>query len=255
LLAQLLREAGAVVEDVQDALTALRRLDEFKPDVIVSDVGMPDIDGYSFIRQLRGRTDVQASVPCLALTALARPEDREQALAAGFNEHLPKPCDPGVLIGIVRSLVAGRAGACVPQAGSVDDAALAKGADGTGAHILLAEDNASISAMLQQILESEGYRVSVAESVVDAVARADETPVHLLLSDLRLRDGMGWDLLKTLRTRGDVPGIVMSGYSESTYVTRSKQAGFAEFLVKPVDADELLEVIRRVLSQSTPAGS
>ena len=78
------------------------------PDVILSDIEMPDEDGYTFIRRVRALSRAQGGeVPAAALTAYARTEDRMQALLSGFQLHLPKPVQPVELAAVVASL-AGR---------------------------------------------------------------------------------------------------------------------------------------------------
>ena len=68
---------------------------EWKPSLVVSDIGMPDADGYEFIRKFREWERQQATwVPAVALTAYARPEDRVRALTAGYQVHVAKPIDP-----------------------------------------------------------------------------------------------------------------------------------------------------------------
>ena len=69
-------------------------LDSFAPHVIVSDLAMPELDGYGLIRAVRERTaDAGGAVPAVAVSAYASKEDRQRALAAGFQEHLAKPVD------------------------------------------------------------------------------------------------------------------------------------------------------------------
>lgn len=110
VVARLLRDAGATVTPADSAGAALRLLDDgLVADVIVSDVGMPDQDGYDFIREVRRLDRATARVPAAALTALARLEDRTRALLAGFQTHLAKPVDPAELVATVASL-AGRTG-------------------------------------------------------------------------------------------------------------------------------------------------
>jgi len=104
----LLEREGARVRAAGSAAEALQLVDASLPDVLVSDLGMPGQDGLSLIRALRERpAERGGTVPALALTALARPEDRRQALLAGFQMHLAKPVDPDELVlavaGIVRS--------------------------------------------------------------------------------------------------------------------------------------------------------
>ncbi|MEJ7638343.1 MAG: response regulator, partial [Singulisphaera sp.] len=85
------------------AAEALELVERFRPDVIVSDVGMPEQDGYDFIRQVRA-TRSSRELPAAALTAFARAEDRRQALLAGFQTHVAKPVDPAELVAVVASL-------------------------------------------------------------------------------------------------------------------------------------------------------
>jgi PAS domain S-box-containing protein len=90
LLVQMLSVCQAQVREAESASVALEILTEWQPDILVSDISMPDVDGYSFIQQVRAGT-LHPAVPAIALTANARAEDRQLALAAGFQEHLPKP--------------------------------------------------------------------------------------------------------------------------------------------------------------------
>jgi len=80
-------------------------LDEWQPDVLVADLGMPDVDGYQLIRQVRARGPQRGGdVPAAALTAYARTQDRMRVLSAGFQIHIPKPIQPAELITVVASL-------------------------------------------------------------------------------------------------------------------------------------------------------
>lgn len=101
-----LEGAGAAVEAVATASAARREMLADPPDVLISDVRMPEEDGYSLIRSLRGAGN---TTPAIALTAYARQEDAEEARAAGFQIHLPKPVDAGRLVdAVVRLLGDGR---------------------------------------------------------------------------------------------------------------------------------------------------
>lgn len=105
MLEQLLGAAGARLRVVGSAEAALRALDEERPDVLLSDVGMPDEDGFSFMKRLRLRpAETGGQTPAVALTAYARSEDRASALRAGFNAHLSKPFDAEELLGAIERL-------------------------------------------------------------------------------------------------------------------------------------------------------
>jgi signal transduction histidine kinase len=108
LLITALEQCGAEVLAAASTAEALARLDERPPDVLVSDLAMPDEDGYALIRKVRARPAERGGrVPAAALTAYARAEDRVRSLAAGFQMHVPKPIDPAGLVSMVAAL-AGR---------------------------------------------------------------------------------------------------------------------------------------------------
>ena len=87
------------------AEAALAAISESRPDVLVSDIGMPGEDGYAFIRELRARPAERGGrVPAVAVTAYARPDDRRRALSAGFDAHLTKPIDEVELVAVIASL-------------------------------------------------------------------------------------------------------------------------------------------------------
>ena len=110
LLAIVLEQCGAEVTTAGSVPDALVAFGKSRPDVIVSDIGMPEEDGYSFIRQIRALPDNRGGrIPAAALTAYASAEDRKRALLAGFQLHVPKPVEPTELIAVVATL-AGRTG-------------------------------------------------------------------------------------------------------------------------------------------------
>jgi PAS domain S-box-containing protein len=112
LIRQVLEERNAEILTSSSAALAIPLLREAKPDVIISDIGMPDVDGYEFLRQLRAQGD---KTPAIALTAFARSEDRIRALMVGYQVHLSKPVEPLELIATVASVV-GRTGATAESA-------------------------------------------------------------------------------------------------------------------------------------------
>ncbi|MEG3906268.1 ATP-binding protein [Microcoleus sp. B4-C5] len=115
LLSTILEKYGAhvmAVASVKEALSIIETATDRSPDVLVSDIGMPDEDGYSLIRKLR-QLEAQRGgrLPAIALTAYARNDDRQQALLAGFQMHLTKPVDAAELVAVVASLT-GRTSRC-----------------------------------------------------------------------------------------------------------------------------------------------
>jgi PAS domain S-box-containing protein len=110
ILDMLLRESGADVLSVADAETALDAVRSRPPDVLISDIGMPEVDGYELIRQIRSLPpDAGGRTPAIALTALAHGLDHREALRAGYDRHLAKPVDAVTLTRTVRDVMYMRA--------------------------------------------------------------------------------------------------------------------------------------------------
>ena len=104
-LMRLLKDRGAIVISASTADQALSLLAEATPDLLISDIGMPDKDGYQLIREIRALT-TWATLPAIAVTAFARREDKEAALAAGYQRHIAKPVNPTSLLQAAASLTA-----------------------------------------------------------------------------------------------------------------------------------------------------
>ncbi|MGI0484093.1 PAS domain-containing protein [Pantanalinema rosaneae CENA516] len=106
LISTILQATGAEIRVAASAVAALTILPEFQPDLLISDIGMPEIDGYTFLQQVRQLPPEQGGqIPAIALTAYAGELDRQQAIAAGFQRHLSKPIEPEELITAITGLV------------------------------------------------------------------------------------------------------------------------------------------------------
>jgi PAS domain S-box-containing protein len=107
LVRRLLAECGAEVKVAVSGAAALAMLRHARPDILLSDIGMPGMDGYELIAQVRGGLALSAAaLPAVALTAFTRLQDRARAIEAGYQAHLEKPIEPTLLIQTVRKLTA-----------------------------------------------------------------------------------------------------------------------------------------------------
>jgi PAS domain S-box-containing protein len=111
LIGGILAELGAGVRVAASVDAALAQLEADPPDVMISDIGMPGRDGLALIREVRRSEAAGSRLPAIALTSFARTEDREQAFAAGFDLHCPKPVHPPLLVEQIRELAGPRGGA------------------------------------------------------------------------------------------------------------------------------------------------
>jgi signal transduction histidine kinase/DNA-binding response OmpR family regulator len=106
ILGEVLRGAGATVATAASLAATLEYFDQRRPDLLVSDIAMPGGDGYALMRQLRRRTAQRGGkVPAIAVSAHAREEDRQRALAAGFGRYITKPVEPADLLAAVCEMV------------------------------------------------------------------------------------------------------------------------------------------------------
>jgi CheY-like chemotaxis protein len=105
LLMAVLTQAGANASAAASANEGLALVQESRPHVLVSDLGMPGVDGYTMMKRIRLLTpELGGAVPAIALSAYTRLEDRAKALAVGFHRHIGKPVNPDALVASVAEL-------------------------------------------------------------------------------------------------------------------------------------------------------
>jgi signal transduction histidine kinase len=127
------------------------------------------------------------------------------------------------------------------------------------AHLLLVEDHPDTAHVMARMLRRAGFQVTAASSLAQAVAETEAArktvddsgrmrPMRLVISDLGLPDGSGYDLMRKLRADHRLRGIALSGFGMEEDVRRAEEAGFSRHLTKPVDFDQLLTAIRELLA-------
>ena len=129
---------------------------------------------------------------------------------------------------------------------SVDDGSSGDG-PAKNLRIFIVEDHADTARGLAMYLRASGHQVHVALDVRSARQLATEIDYDILLSDIGLPDGNGWELLEELRARRPITAIAMSGYNTDADRARSKAAGFVEHLPKPLTPEELDKAFARAM--------
>jgi two-component system CheB/CheR fusion protein len=120
--------------------------------------------------------------------------------------------------------------------------------------ILMVEDHGVTAKMMEMVLSADGHSIEMAGDVATALKLAGEHTFDLLLSDLGLPDGSGYDLLRELRHRGcTIPAIALSGYGQQEDIDRSYQAGFSAHLTKPASREALIETVASATSTTLPS--
>ncbi|MDP9174105.1 MAG: ATP-binding protein [Planctomycetota bacterium] len=113
--------------------------------------------------------------------------------------------------------------------------------------VLVVEDDGQTMQATARLLTNSGYDVQTAVRYTEAVSLISSRPFDLLLSDIDLPDGTGWDLMRHARKNGRVAGLALSGYGSDDHIRRSREAGFGAHLVKPITFGRLMEAIETVL--------
>ncbi|HEV2095697.1 MAG TPA: response regulator [Chthoniobacterales bacterium] len=114
--------------------------------------------------------------------------------------------------------------------------------------LLLVEDHATTAALMARLLRKRGHEVVLAHTKADAVAFGLDQRFDIVISDLGLPDGNGYEVMEALRKSPGVVGIALSGYGMDADVALSAKAGFQFHLTKPVDAQKLYQTIEQIAS-------
>jgi signal transduction histidine kinase/DNA-binding response OmpR family regulator len=239
LLARELELLRASVETAESVREALRRIETFRPEVLVSDIAMPEQDGYDLIRAIRSLPDEDLRrIPALALTAFARSEDRERALHAGFQAHLGKPVDLQQLAQTVQDLAASRNETSPSPQELPESPAVAR-------RVLVVDDDPDSSEYLATILRAQGHEVLTATDGPSATEVASLFHPAVVLLDIVLPDIDGNELAARLREEPGLSGavfIAVTGYSPES--GRLQLGLFDSCLTKPVDPDAVLRAVQ-----------
>lgn len=116
--------------------------------------------------------------------------------------------------------------------------------------VLLVEDHDDTAILMQLALRRRGYDVQVASTLAEGLRAATTRDFDVLVSDIALPDGSGLDLVRRIRSQRDVPAVALSGFGTEKDVARSRDAGFSEHLIKPVDIRRLVEVLDKLVGRA-----
>lgn len=252
LMRYLLNAFGYEAEAARDGHTGLRRVLEDPPDLVICDVQLPGLDGFELIGQAR-RALGAARVPFVAVTAFARPADRERLLAAGFDGYLSKPIEPETFVQEIEAfLPPERRGTATPGASPAVPAPAAAARPQRPARLLVVDDVPENAEVVRSLMEPFGHSIVAAAGVAEARARLADAP-ELVVCDLHLSDGDGYDVLAAVRAderlrRTPFVFLTSTGRPE-THRERALAAGARRFLVRPIESADLLHELLGCLDE------
>jgi two-component system cell cycle response regulator len=255
LMTYLLRAGGYDTDVARDGATGLARMRQGGLDLVICDIQLPGLDGLRLVRAFRDEFGA-AGPPVIAVTAFAQAGDREKILSAGFDGYLSKPIEPEIFVGQIgaflpearRAAVGGKETAATPVVAEVR-------APVGGLRVLVVDDTAANVELMRGLLEPFGHLVHAASGVTDALADLVAAVPHLIVSDVHLRDGTGYELLSIARRDGrlrDVPFVILSSTARTPQEReRCLSLGARAFIVRPIEAGDLLAELRPFLSERT----
>lgn len=262
LMTYLLTAFGHTALEAGDGMSGLEMARRERPDLIICDIHLPDINGYEIASRLKRDLGVR-DIPLVAITALAMVGERERALQAGFDGYMSKPITPETFVAEVESFLSVKQRA---RKGSPSTAVPNREVEAQQprqelvvwrATILVVDNVRSNLELARSIFEPSGYRVILADDVEEAMALARQTRPDLVLSDVNMPGGSGLELV--LRIRSDpklsnVPVILISAtLPRDTRDDLVLAAGANKFLRRPIEPVVLLQEIEKCLDLARQA--
>lgn len=251
LMSYLLKAFGHTALAASDGEEGLRTAGRELPDLIVCDVQMPRMDGYEVARRAKADPVLQ-KIPLIAVTAFAMGGDRARALAAGFDGYMAKPIDPTAFVQQVETyLPAGLHSAT--RTVSVETAPAAAISRPGGRTILVLDNEQSNLDLATNIFEHAGYTVITALNAGRALALARQAPPHVIVSDVCMPDGSGFDFITEVKADARLSRIPFV-FVTSTAMTVQERAkglalGAAKYLFRPLEPQKLLEEIEACIPE------
>lgn len=246
-LAMLLRLRGNDVRAAYDGLDALQIAAEFKPEVVVLDIGLPGIDGYETARRMR-RQPWGDSAIFIAVTGWGQEQDRLDAAAAGFDHHFVKPVRPAELANCWQR-VKKRRGLTPPSMERIGP---------MKQRILVIDDHPDVADSIASVLRYLGADVGTAYDGPTGLATVESFMPSIVFVDIHMPGMDGYEVARQLRASVDsreLSLIAVTGWDTSENMEQMRAAGFNHTLMKPTDLhalEELLASVERDRRQSQP---
>lgn len=255
LMNYLLRAFGHQPIAASDGLEGCRLAQETRPDVIICDIQLPGADGYAVARTLKSDPELR-NIPLIAVTALAMVGDRDKALAAGFDGYITKPIDPESFVGRVNAFTPAPEThpTSASSAGDHSPSHAVSRSRTARANVLVVDDITENLRLITSILEPFGYSVTAVGTMAAALKFARETPPQLIISDVYMKDGDGFEFIKAVKAQPGLARIpflfVTSTYQDAGSRTLGLSLGARRFLSRPLEPEALLAEVEACLEEA-----
>jgi two-component system cell cycle response regulator len=251
LMEYLLGAYGHDVTTAPDAAAGLDAILDARFDLILADVLMPRMDGFEFVK--RAKASQPDGPPIVAVTALAMVGNRETIMQSGFDGYIPKPISPETFVGEVdRYLPESKRSKATIGERARNEHASERPKPG-GRMILVVDDVPTNTQVLRASLEPFGYQVVEARSMREAMELASRVKPDLVVTDVHMPSGTGYDLIRAFKADPDLQDIafifVSSTYWHELDRARGLSLGASKFLVRPIDPQTLVLEINETLGE------
>lgn len=254
LMSYLLNAFGNEVETAENGRAGIEKATSRPPDLVICDILMPDLSGYDVARTMKSIASLER-VPLVAVTALAMVDDRRKVMAAGFDGYVTKPIEPENFIGQLAPFLPSHASAVPRPGGRTTTAApSAQRATPNARQILVVDNSADNLSFARDLLEATGYAVATAMHIEEALTLVKLCETDLVLSDLHMPNGSGFDLLRAMKADArlrEIPFVVLtSSIWGEIDVQRALQLGADRCLMRGIAPQALVAEIQSVLERS-----
>lgn len=228
-----LKEDGYDVLEAWDGKEALDVLQKQRADIVITDVEMPAMDGFSLCRSIKQEKG-KAELPVLILSALNSEDEVKKGFDAGADDYITKPVVIAELLARVKRM-------------------LNKGRHERHERILVVEDAASTRKLICQILQMQGFQTDDAVNGQDALYMLSQQNYHLVITDYEMPVMNGYDMCLRVRQEesvADIPIIMVSARESKADLVKVRSTGIQSYISKPFRADRLVAEVERVLMES-----
>ncbi|HEU0034375.1 MAG TPA: response regulator [Kofleriaceae bacterium] len=228
----ILEDDGYEVRSAYDGVEALVLARAHQPDLVITDVEMPKLDGYGVCKALKS-DPATAHLPVLICSSLGEATDLERGFDAGADDYLVKPVLPEELSTRVRALVQGT----LP---------------GARERVLVVDDSPAQRHYVADCLARQGFEVATAEDGKVALAKAQAVKPALIVSDYEMPNMTGFELVHALRRDPElrqIPVIMLTARDSKRDMAQMRAAGASAYLVKPFSQDKCIALVERTLAE------
>ena len=230
---KIIDENGFKLIHAMDGVEGLQKAVEYMPDLIISDLDMPNMNGYEMCQEIKQR-EVTQDIPVVILSARGAGLDIDKGFDVGANDFLTKPVDEAELISRI-NLTLG-----------------SQGENSLREKILVVDDSALVRNMMKQGLSQQGFEILTANDGQEGYDAAVEHEPDLIVTDFNMPKMDGRELTRALKSRealSDIPVLMLTAADSDADQRKGKHAGVAAFLSKPFPPDKLVVIAEKLIAE------